>query len=49
MNFVQIQEITMPENVWYITQLVTDYFTKGLGHIVLGTNWCELVHVLFST
>ena len=36
MTFVQKQEITMPENVRYITELIADYCYKGLSHNVLG-------------
>ena len=36
MNFVQVQEIIMPENVGYITELIADYYNKGLSHNVLG-------------
>ena len=49
MNFVQVQEITMPENVGYITELIADFYYRGLGHTISGDNWGEFVHVLFST
>ena len=44
MNFVQIQQITMPENVGCITELIAGYCYKGLGHTGVGANWCEFVH-----
>ena len=34
----------MPENVGYITELITNYFDKALGFTVFGANWCEFVH-----
>ena len=37
----------MPENVGYITQLITDKCCKGLGHTDFGASWCEFVHVFF--
>ena len=36
MNFVQVQEITMPEKVRYITQLIEDYCTKVLATLFWG-------------
>ena len=44
MNFVHIQQITIPENVGYVTELIACYCYKGLGNIILGANWCEFVH-----
>ena len=53
MNFLQIQQITMPENVGYImipTELIADYCDKSLGHTVFGANWCvNLCMVLYLT
>ena len=41
-----MQQITVPENVGYITELIADhcYNYKGLGHTVSGANWCEFLH-----
>ena len=39
MTFVQNQELTIPENVRYIsiiTELIESYCYKGLSHTVLG-------------
>ena len=41
MNFVQI---TMPENVWFITELIANCCDKAVSLTVLGANWCEFVH-----
>ena len=38
MTFVQNQEITMPANVSYITELVANYCYMGLSHTALGSN-----------
>ena len=43
MNFVQIQQITMPGNVRYIPQMIAGYCCKGLVQTVLGANWFEFV------
>ena len=48
MTFVQNQEIIMPENVGYITELIANYCYKSQPHCI-GASWCEFVHVLFST
>ena len=47
-NFVQVQ-ITMPENVAYITELIADYFYKALGRTVLGPTGVNLCMVLYLT
>ena len=44
MNFDQIRQIAVPENVGYITELIQDYCFRGLGHTVSGAGWCEFVH-----
>ena len=36
MTFVQNQEITIPKNVGYITELIANYCYKGLRHNKLG-------------
>ena len=50
MTFLQNQEITIPEKVGFITELIADYCYRGLSHIVcIVANWCEFVHVLLSS
>ena len=47
MNFVQVQEITMPDIVGYITKLIANYCYKALGHTVLeptGVNVCMVLY-----
>ena len=51
MTFVQNQEITMPENVRYITELIANYCYKGLRHDVWGSTgenfsmFCSLLYM----
>ena len=51
MTFVQNQEITMPENVRYITELIANYCYKGLKHDVWGSTgenfsmFCSLLYM----
>ena len=47
MSFVQVQEITMPENVGYNPELIANYCYKGLGHTVLGPTGVNLCVVLY--
>ena len=49
MIFVQVQEITVPENVRYITKLITNYCYKAVGDIVLGPTGVKLCIVLYLT
>ena len=42
MTFVLNQEITMPENVGYISEVVASYFHKSLSHTVLGLTGVNL-------
>ena len=46
-SFVQVQEITMPVNVEYITEVIANYCCKGLSHIVLGPAGVTLCMVLY--
>ena len=48
MNIVQVQEITMSENVWHITELIAIYCCKGLSHTVLGPTGVNLCMVLYG-
>ena len=43
MTFVQNQEIPIPENVEYITELIANFCYKGLGHYILGPTVVNLV------
>ena len=47
MNFVQVQEITMLENVGYSTELIANYSYKGLGNTVLGPTGVNLCMVVY--
>ena len=41
-NFVQDQEITMPENVGFITVLIANYCAR-VSATLFVVNWCESV------
>ena len=43
MTFVQNQEIIMPENVGYDTELIASYCHKGLSHTVLEQTGVNLI------
>ena len=43
MTFVQNQEITMPENIGYITELIASPCYMGLSHTVFGPNGMDLL------
>ena len=42
MIFVQNQEITMPENVGYVPELIASYRYKGLSQTVMGPTRANL-------
>ena len=42
MTFVQKQDITMPEIVGYVAELIANYCYKGLSDTVLGPNGANL-------
>ena len=42
MTFVQNQEIAVPENVGYITELIANYCYKGPSHNILGPTGVNL-------
>ena len=49
MNFVQIQQITMPENVGCIIGLIAYHCYKGFGHTGFGASIVNLCMVLYLT
>ena len=46
MTFVQSQEVIMPQNIWYTTELITNYCYEGLSHNVLGPSDVNLFKCL---
>ena len=44
MNFVQTQQIIIPGNVGYTTELIADHCYRGPGLTLLGDNRCAFVH-----
>ena len=48
-NFVQVQEITVPENVGYVAELIANYCYKGLCHTISGPTGVNLCMVLYLT
>ena len=42
MIFVQNQEITMPENVGYVPELIASFCYKGLSQTVMGPTRANL-------